>query len=70
MIIFTSKREETCFKTITEAYRHYLLRYADDDEFSYYFNCCNTSLYEVKDERIMEEIFRNVFGKAVIIERN
>lgn len=70
MIIFASKTEEKCFKTVTEAYRHYLLHYASADEHFYYLKCAGGSLVDVKDETIMEEIFRNVFDKACIIERN
>ena len=66
MCKFYSKTEEKCFPNVTAAYIYYLLYYADVTEHHYYNECYHTWLDDVKDEKAMEEIFRNIFNKAWI----
>ena len=56
------------FKTVSEAYKCYLDNYATLGDYWYYFRCCGVLLNRVKEERIMECVFRNVTKNAVLVE--
>lgn len=55
------------FNSITEAYHFYLYQFSTLGEWWYYLRCAHRLLDSVKDEQVMESIFKNVFNKNVCL---
>lgn len=55
------------FDTITEAYNYYVRYFSTKIDWLYYLFHCHRLLNRVKDEEVMEAVFRNVFTNACIV---